>query len=63
VSQSTEKIKTKLKLGEKVPFLKGQDWLAKPISFYYRGQVDQGTVLGGCLSCCAWLFFFFFTLA
>jgi hypothetical protein len=60
LSQKTDKITKQLKLKSQAPFLKRQDWLAQPINFYFRGYTKQGTLLGGCFSCCASIFFFVF---
>ena len=43
-----------------LPYLKQKDWLAQPINFFYQGASAQGTLLGGCFSCCATIFFFMF---
>ena len=41
-------------------YFQSKDWLAQPINFFYQGSTTQGTLLGGCLSCCASVFFFMF---
>jgi len=51
-----------LKNTKSVSYLKRQDWLARPVNFYYKGQIDQGTILSGCSSCCASIFFFVFVV-
>jgi len=51
-----------LKNQKNASYLKRQDWLARPANFYLKGQIDQGTVLSGCFSCCASIFFFVFVV-
>ena len=36
--------------------------MAQPINFFYRGATAQGTFVGGCISCCASIFFAIFVI-